>query len=148
MFFGFVGVLQNGVPALAHVEELTGFALREDYDEELKCPVLKITEGVDPLLSVKKVGGRTRVMSVDPHLSTTAFREIARAAGCHIYTDADSILFGDEQFLGVFAKGETHTVLHLNGKNGATELRSGKVYEGADIPLDLNENDFLILQYK
>ena len=140
--------MRDGKPALEHIEALTGFALCEDYDEELKCPVLKITEGNDPLLASKKVGDRTRVMSVDPRLSATTFREIARAAGCHIYTDADSILFGDEQFLGVFSKGETHTVLHLNGQNRATELRSGRVFEGTDIPLDLGKDEFLILQYK
>ena len=148
MFFGFVGVLQNGVPTLANVEAVTGFALCEDHDTELNCPVLKIAEGDDPWLAVKKVGTHTRVMCTDPRLTPTAFREIARAAGCHIYTDADSILFGDEQFLGVFAKGETHTVLHLNGKKRAVELRFGKALVGTDIPLDLGKDEFLILQYK
>jgi hypothetical protein len=147
MFFNAVGILQNGVPALANVEALTGFALAESYDEELKCPVLKITEGDSPLLGSKRVGERTHVMSVDPHLAAATLRKIAREAGCHIYTDADSILFGDEQFLGVFAKGKTHTVLHLNGKKSAVELRTGKTFEGEDIPLDLDEDEFLILQY-
>ena len=147
MFYNCVGILQNGVPALAHTEALTGFALCEDHDTELNCPVLKIAEGADPLIAGKRVGERTHVMCTDPHLSTAAFREIAREAGCHIYTDADTILFGDEQFLGVFAKGKTHTVLHLNGKNRAVELRTGKTFEGEDIPLDLDEDEFLILQY-
>ncbi|MBE6631024.1 MAG: hypothetical protein E7624_09305 [Ruminococcaceae bacterium] len=148
MFYNCVGILQNGTPALANVEALTGFALAESYDDELKCPVLRITEGDDPHLCRKTVEGRTRVMCTDPRLTPTALREIAREAGCHIYTDADTILFGDEQFLGVFAKQKTHTVLHLNGKNGAKELRTGKVYTGAEIPLDLAENEFLILQYQ
>ncbi len=148
MFFNTVGILQNGVPALANVEALTGFALAEDYDEELKCPVLKITEGNDPLLCRKTVDGRTRVMCTDPRLPRAALREIAREAGCHIYTDEDSILFGDESFLSVFAKGETHTVLHLNGKKRCKDIRTGKVYEGKDIPLRLAQNEFLILQYQ
>jgi hypothetical protein len=148
MFYNCVGILQNGVPALANVEALTGFALAEDYDEELKCPVLKITEGNNPLLCRKTVEGRNRVMCTDPRLTPTALREIARVAGCHIYTDADTILFGDEQFLGIFAKGETHTVLHLNGKKRCVDIRTGKVYEGAEIPLDLKENEFLVLQYQ
>ncbi len=147
MFYNCVGILQNGTPALANVEALTGFALAESYDETLKCPVLRITEGDDPYLCRKTVEGRTRVMCTDPRLTPTALREIARVAGGHIYTDADTILFGDEQFLGVFAKQKTHTVLHLNGKTRATELRTGKVYTGTEIPLDLAENEFLILQY-
>ena len=148
MFFGFVGVLQNGVPTLANVEAVTGFALREDYDAALKCPVLKIAEGDDPWLAVKKVGTHTRVMCTDPRLTPTAFREIARAAGCHIYTDVNSVIFGDKSFIGVFAKGKTHTVLHLNGKKRCLDIRTGKIFEGEDIPLDLKENEFLILQYK
>ncbi len=148
MFFNAVGILQNGVPALANVEALTGFALAEDYDEALKCPVLKITEGNDPLLCRKTVDGRTRVMCTDPRLPRATLREIAREAGCHIYTDEDTILFGDEDFLSVFAKGETHTVLHLNGKKRCQDIRSGKLFEGTDIPLDLAENEFLILQYQ
>ena len=147
MFYNCVGILQNGAPSLKNVEALTGFALSEGYDGELKCPVLKIEEGSDPLLCRKRVNGRSFVMSVDPRLTPAAFREIAREAGCHIYTDEDTILFGDSAFLSVFAKGKTDTVLHLNGKAHATELRSGKVYEGAEIPLSLAENEFMVLQY-
>ena len=148
MFYNCVGILQNGVPALANAEMLTGFALAEGYDDALKCPVLKITEGNDPLLARKTVDGRVRVMCTDPHLTPTTLREIAREAGCHIFADEDIILFGDEQMLGVFAKGETHTVLHLNGKKRCQDIRSGKLFEGTDIPLDLAENEFLILQYQ
>ncbi len=148
LFYNCVGILRDGVPAVENVEALTGFALAEDYDEELKCPVLKIAEGNDPLLATKRVGDRTHVMSVDPRLSPATLRAIARAVGCHIWTDEDTILFGDESFISVFAKGETHTVLHLNGQKRCQDIRSGKVYEGADIPLDLKENEFLILQYK
>ncbi len=148
MFYNCVGILQNGVPAVENVEALTGFALVESYDDELKCPVLKITEGDNPLLATKRVGDRTHVMSVDPRLSPATLREIARAAGCHIFVDEDTILSGDESFVSVFAKGETHTVLHLNGEKRATELRSGKRFCGAELPLDLAQNEFLILQYK
>ena len=148
MFYGFVGVLQDGKPAIENVEALTGFALGEGFDEALQCPVLRLAEGTDPFYAVKTVQGRRRVMQTNPKMTPADLREIARAAGCHIYTDEDCILFGDEQFLGVFAKGKTHTVLHLNGKKRAIELRSGRVFEGEDIPLDLDEDDFLILQYK
>ena len=148
MFYGFVGVLQNGRPAIENVEALTGFALDEAYDEEFKCPVLKIAEGGNPWLATKKTGEHTRVMSTDPRITSETLREIARAAGCHIYTDEDVILFGDEQMLGVFAKGETHTVLHLNGEKRATEIRTGKTLAGEHIQLDLAKDEFWILQYK
>ena len=77
------------------------------------------------------------MLCTDPHLTPAAFRAIARRAGCHIYTDEDSILFGDNSFLSAFAKQKTHTVLRLKGK----------VYEGAELPLELAENEFVVLQY-
>ena len=148
MFFNAVGILQNGKPALSNVEALTGFALEEGYSEALKCPILRIRGEENALLAEKTVRGRRHVLCTDPDLSAATLREIARRAGCHVYTDVDSILFGDDSFLSVFATGETHTVLRLNGKNRAVELRSGKVYEGEEVPLDLKENEFLILQYQ
>jgi hypothetical protein len=142
MFYNCVGILQNGTPALANVEALTGFALAEDCDEELKCPVLKITEGNNPLLCRKTVEGRNRVMCTDPRLTPTALREIARVAGCHIYTDADTILFGDEQFLSIFAKGETHTVLRLNGQKSCRDIRTGKRLRARRSRLTLRKMNF------
>ena len=148
MFYGFVGVLQGGKPAIENVEALTGFALAESFDEALQCPVPRIAEGENPLCATKVVDGHVHVMQTNPQMTPTDFREIARKAGCHIYTDGDCILFGDEQMLGVFAKGETHTVLHLNAEKRCIDIRTGQVYEGAQIPLDLAENEFLILQYQ
>ena len=148
MFYNAVGILQNGVPSLKNVEALTGFALSEGHDAELQCPVLRIAEGEDPLLCKKCVDGRRLVMSVDPRLTPATLREIAREAGCHVYTEKDTILFGDNSFLSVFAKGETHTVLHLNGKACCEDIRTGKVYEGEELPLDLKENEFIVLKYK
>jgi hypothetical protein len=148
LFYGAVGILQNGKPALSNVEALTGFALEEGYSEVLQCPILRIRGEENALLAEKTVRGRRHVLCTDPDLSAATLREIARRAGCHVYTDEDCILFGDSQMLGVFAKRETHTVLHLNGKKRCKEIRSGKVYEGAELPLDLKENEFLVLQYQ
>ncbi len=147
MFYNCTGILQNGIPDLSSVEALTGFSLFEGVDDVLQCPVLRIAEGENSQLARKKVNGRQHVLCTDPRLTPATFREIARHAGCHVYTDEDTILFGDESFLSVFAKRETHTVLHLKGKKLGKELLTGKSFEAAERVLDLKENEFLILQY-
>jgi len=147
MFNFTTGILQDGKPSLENVKALTGFTLVDSYDEELDCPLCRIVGESSPLLATKVVNGRYHVLNANEKLTPDEFRTVAREAGCHIYTDVNSVIFGDKSFLGVFAKGETHTVLHLNGKNGAADLRTGKRFEGAEIPLDLAENEFLILQY-
>ncbi len=147
MFYNAVGILRDGVPALSHVEELTGFSLAEGYDGALQCPILHILGERNAFLAEKTVKGRRHVLCTDPRLTPAAFRAIARRAGCHIYTDEDSILFGDNSFLSVFAKQKTCTVLRLNGKKRCKDIRTGKVYEGAELPLELAENEFVVLQY-
>ena len=149
MFVNGAGILgEDGRPSLSNVEALTGFLLEEAYDEALKCPILHIKNEPGNLLASKNVNGRTHVLCTDPQMTPATFREIAREAGCHIYADADCILFGDADFISVFAKGETHTVLRLKDKKCCRDIRTGKVYEGTDIPIDFEENEFFILQYK
>ena len=147
MFYGTVGILGNGTPTLANVEALTGFALEEDFDEALQCPIARIKNEENDLLAKKQVGERAHVLCTDPRLTPATFRRICRDAGCHVYTDTDCILFGDSDFLSVFAKGETSTVLHFDGKRQGSELLSGKAFCTADLPLSLREHEFMIFQY-
>ena len=148
MFNFTAGILQGGKPSLENVKALTGFTLVDRYDEERDIPLCRIVGEDSPLLATKVVNGRCHVLNANENLTPDEFRAVAREAGCHIYTDVNSVIFGDKSFLGVFSKGETHTVLHLNGKKRCKDIRTGKVYEGKDIPLDLAENEFLILQYQ
>jgi hypothetical protein len=147
MFNFTTGILQDGKPSLENVKALTGFTLVDSYDEARDIPLCRIVGESSPLLATKTVNGRRHVLNANENLTPDEFRAVAREAGCHIYTDVNSVIFGDKSFIGVFAKGETHTVLHLNGKKRCLDIRTGKVYEGAEIPLDLAENEFLILQY-
>ena len=148
MFNFTTGILQDGKPSLESVKALTGFELVDSYDEAMDCPLCRIVGEDSSLLATKTVGGRRHVLNANEKLTPDDFRAIARKAGCHVYTDANSVIFGDKSFIGVFAKGETHTVLHLNAEKRCIDIRTGQVYEGAQIPLDLAENEFLILQYQ
>ena len=148
MFNNAVGIIKDGKPSLKNVEELTGFSLREDYDEELKCPVIKIVGEDSELTAAKVVNGRRFVMNVDPRITPSTFRRIAKESGCHVYADVDIILFGDENIMGVFSKGETHTKLCLKNECCCRDVISGAEFESDVIPVDLKEHEFMVLQFE
>ena len=146
MFNNVVGIVKDGKPSLKNVEMLTGFALREDYDEEFMCPVIKIVGEDNELTAAKVVNGRRVVMNADPRITPAKLRQIAKDAGCHVYIDNDIILFGDEGMLGVFSKGETHGEFKLKRKCKCRDHISGKEFEGDVIPVDFKEHGFMVLQ--
>ncbi len=148
MFNNTVGIIKDGKPSLKNVEELTGFALREDYDDELMCPVVKIVGEDDEMTVTKTVNGRRVVMNTDPRITLARFRQIAKEAGCHVYIDHDIILFGDESILGVFSKGETHSKLKLPCSRRCREIISGAEFEGDTIHVDLKEHGFMVLRFE
>lgn len=147
MFNNTVGIVKNGKPDLKNVEELTGFSLREDYDEELKCPVIKIVGEDNELTATKTVDGRRVVMNADPRITPTTFRQIAKEAGCHVYVDNDIVLYGDEDMLGVFSKGKTHSALKLTCSRRAKDIITGAEFDGDTIPIHLEENEFMVLRF-
>lgn len=148
MFNNVVGIVKDGKPSLKNVEELTGFSLREDYDEELQCPVVKIVGENNELTVTKTVNGRRVVMNTDPRITPAQLRQIAKDAGCHVYVDHDIILFGDESILGVFSKGETHSELKLPCSRHTRDVISGAKFDGDTISIDLKEHEFMILQFE
>jgi len=148
MFNNVVGIVKDGKPSLKNVEALTGFALREDYSDELKCPVVKIVGEDNEMTVTKKINGRRVVMNTDPDITPTRLRRIAKDAGCHVYADTDIILFGDESILGVFSKGETHSELKLPYPRRCREIRSGAEFDGDTIRLDLDEHEFMVLRFE
>ena len=148
MFNNVVGIVKDGKPSLKNVEALTGFAIREDYSDELKCPVVKIVGEDNEMTVTKTINGRRVVMNTDPDITPTRLRRIAKDAGCHVYADTDIILFGDESILGVFSKGETHSELKLPYPRRCREIRSGAEFDGDTIRLDLDEHEFMVLRFE
>ena len=70
--------------------------------------------GVDkPGLLVKEEQGWTSVYSSAPILPAALLRNIARAAGCNIYDDANDEVYADKNFLAIYATSAGPRTVHL-----------------------------------
>jgi len=77
-------------------------------------------------------GRKNTVFITDPYLSAEEIRKMAKAAGCHIYTENNGVTFyGDNRFLGVFNK-YGGGYLKLRERGDYVDLFSGKNYENTD----------------
>ncbi len=70
------------------------------YSDDPDAQVLGsfLTSG-KPALTVKQTDGFTSVFCGAKFLSSALVRNIARAAGCHIYCDSDDVLYANENFV-------------------------------------------------
>jgi hypothetical protein len=85
--------------------DLPGFSICPRFwgnDPEAK--VLGQLAGLDrPGLLVKEQDAWTSVYSSAPILPAALLRNIARAAGCHIYSDADDVVYANRNFLTIYS---------------------------------------------
>ncbi len=95
-----------------------------------------------PGLVVKLQAGWTSIYSSAPILPADLLRNIARAAGCHIYSDAGDVVSAGGDFLGVYAPGGGSRRIHLPRAARVTDLlQNSVVADGvAEFPLDLAPN--------
>ncbi len=130
--------------------DLPGFRISPRfYADDAKATVLGKLAGLDkPGLVVKPQSGWTSVYSAAPILPAALLRNIARAAGCRIYSDANDVVYANQSFLCIYAPaGGTRTV-HLPRKSRVVDLLAGKTLaEGvADFPLSLAPNTSILLR--
>jgi hypothetical protein len=52
-----------------------------------------------PAVSVKKADGYTSVYYGSKSISSSVLRELARFAGCHIYTESDEVIYAGRNYL-------------------------------------------------
>ena len=72
------------------------------YSEEPAATVLGNLQGIDkPGLVVRRFGDWTSVYSAAPNLPSWLLREIARAAGVHVFSERDEALYANRSFLGI-----------------------------------------------
>lgn len=95
------------------VRDLPGFSIAPRFvGHDPKATVLGRLAGLNkPGFLVKQQDGWTSVYSSAPVLPAALLRNIARTAGCHIYTDTGDIVYADEDFLALYAvKGGERTI--------------------------------------
>jgi hypothetical protein len=67
-------------------------------DEGAKHLSYFLTSGF-PAVSVKECDGYTSVYYNSKHISSTVLRELARFAGCHIYTESNEVIYAGRNYL-------------------------------------------------
>jgi len=108
MFQYAAGCLDGETCSLKNTKEVTGFSLYELSESPYDFPCLKVqgaslfdTETGNTV--AEKRDGRIYVMNTCLKLSVSEVKQLVEMAGCHIYCEADYVLYGDNRFLCITA---------------------------------------------
>ena len=129
MFQFLAGCMADGKFSFENIKQVTGFSLYEDGRKtKHDFPLVKIANSVlkdteKGTLAKRKEKDRTIIMNTIPFLSVAELKEIVAQAGCHIYCDAEYILYGDNRFLAVIAND--------NGFSGPLDFGEEKAWKKA-----------------
>ena len=132
------GIWTDGVYSLDNVEKLTGFRLSETGEADKGYPSLAI-EGYEGTLAEKTVNGRRSLINVGGLLSQGELREIARSAGCHIYSEDNLVLYGDNRFLFALTKEPCETRISFLNEGKRTDYLEGSTQSGKADAVSLGE---------
>jgi Beta-galactosidase len=121
------------------------------YGDDPQATVLGGLVGLDkPGLLVKEQGGWTSVYSSAPVLPAALLRNIARAAGCHIYDDANDVVYANKDFLAIYATSAGPRTVHLPRTSRVVDLLENKTLaEGASqftVSMSANESRLFALE--
>jgi hypothetical protein len=120
-----------------YLKDPTDVALKRDlpgfhvaprfYGDDPGAVVLGKLAGLNrPGLLVKEQDGWTSVYSSAPILPAALLRGIARAAGCHLYTDAGDVVYADNNFLAIYSPSGGRRTVHLPRAARVVDLIEGK----------------------
>jgi hypothetical protein len=130
--------------------DLPGFRISPQFwSDDPHAQVLGTLAGVNkPGLVVKKMPGWTSIYSSAPILPAALLRNIARAAGCHIYSDGGDVVYADREFLGVYSPAGGSRTIHLPQHSNVLDLLSGKslAQNASEFSADLPPNTTLLLK--
>lgn len=124
--------------------DVSGFHIQPRfYGDDPEATVLGKLAGLDrPGLLVKAMSGWVSVYSSAPILRASLLRNIARAAGCHIYSDAGDVVYANRQFLALYAPGGGSRTVRLPRAARVTDLFSNEVVtqRSTEFPITIEQN--------
>ncbi len=130
--------------------DLPGFRIHPQFwSDDSGAQVLGTLAGVNkPGLVVKKMAGWTSIYSSAPILPAALLRNIARAAGCHIYSDGGDVVYANREFLGIYSPAGGKRTVHLPQRSDATDLLSDKVLaqDASEFSVELPPNTTLLVK--
>jgi hypothetical protein len=113
--------------------DLPGFSISPRFwGDDPGAKVLGRLAGLErPGLLVKEQEGWTSVYSSAPILPAALLRNIARAAGCHIYSDANDVVYANRNFLTIYSpSGGTRTIRLPRTARVVDLMEGGTLSEG------------------
>jgi hypothetical protein len=130
--------------------DLPGFRISPRFfAEDSKATVLGRLAVLDkPGLVVKKQSGWTSIYSSAPILPAELLRNIAREAGCHIYSDANDVVYANKNFLCVYAPGGATRTIRLPNRAKVIDVLENKtvVDNAKEFPLIMEANSAVLLR--
>lgn len=129
--------------------DLPGFRINPRFwSDDPDAKVLGRLAGLDkPGLVVKEQPGWTSVYSSAPILPAVLLRNIARAAGCHVYSDAGDVVYANRKVLAVYAPSGGTRTIHLPHESKVVDLLENRTLaeRAAEFPLTLAPNSTALL---
>ena len=129
--------------------DLPGFRINPRFwSDDPAATVLGRLAGIDkPGLVVKKQQGWTSVFSSAPIIPAALLRNIARGAGCHIYSDGNDVVYANRSILCVYSPAGGKRTISLPEKAKVVDLLENRVVsEGAaEFSLAMAPNSTVLL---
>jgi len=130
--------------------DLPGFRINPRFwSNDPQAQVLGTLAGLNkPGLVVKHMPGWTSIYSSAPILPAALLRNIARAAGCTIYSDGGDVVYANREFLAVYSPAGGSRTIHLPERSDVTDLLADKVLakNASEFPVELPPNTTLLLK--
>jgi hypothetical protein len=110
--------------------------------------VARLIDDGQPGLVVKPMKGWTSVYSAAMQLPQPVVRNVARAAGVHVWLETNDALYTDGQYVGVHAATDGQKEIHLPGRFHVTERISGRVLadDAADVSIPMRRAETVLLE--
>ncbi|MBR2466666.1 MAG: hypothetical protein IKB38_07060 [Clostridia bacterium] len=86
-----------------------------------------------PALSVKECDGYTSVYCGSKYVCADILREVARAAGCHIYEETGDVIYANRRFLTHHAASSGKKAIRLPAPKKVTDVYTGKSFGVTDV---------------
>jgi hypothetical protein len=101
-----------------------------------------------PALAVKEMPDYTAVYCGSKYLGCEVIKEIARFAGCHIYSDTDDVLYANAHYVTIHAAQSGHKTIRLPQSCDVVEVYENKRYGSnvSNIELDMLKGETKMFQ--
>ncbi len=145
VMFNYAAGIWNNKFSLHNTEKLTGFELEEYNCSDYNFPMLKFRDSNETIME-HTVNGRNIILNLQPLLQADKLQQIAKNAGCKVYTDCNCIIYGDNRFISFFSCKKMNESIHFNEKLKLRNIISDEIYECDTLPISLNNSEFVIFE--